>query len=43
MNSYRTFMIFKRSASASSETLPSTTITWNVSQGELDIPSGSNG
>ena len=42
-NSYRTFMIFKRSASASSETLPSTTITWNVSQGELDIPSGSNG
>ena len=42
-NSYRTFMIFKRSASASSETLPSTTITWNVSQGVLDIPSGSNG
>ena len=42
-NSYRTFMIFKRSASPTSETLPNTTITWNVSAGELDIPAGSNG
>ena len=42
-NSYRTFMIFKRSASATTETLPNTTITWNVSTGELDIPNGSNG
>lgn len=43
INSYRTFMIFKRSASSESETLPTTAITWNVTQGELDIPSGSNG
>lgn len=43
INSYRTFMIFKRSASSKSETLPTTAITWNVTQGELDIPSGSNG
>jgi len=43
VNSYRTFMIFKRSASSTSETLPTTNITWNVTQGELDIPSGSNG
>ena len=39
----RTFMIFKRSASNVTETLPSTTITWNVSTGVLDIPNGSNG
>ena len=42
-NSYRTFMIFKRSASSTTETLPNTTITWNLSTGELDIPAGSNG
>lgn len=39
----RTFMIFKRSASNESETLPTTAITWNISEGILDIPSGSNG
>lgn len=39
----RTFMIFKRSASSESETLPTTAITWNISEGVLDIPSGSNG
>jgi hypothetical protein len=39
----RTFMIFKRSTSSESETLPTTAITWNISEGVLDIPSGSNG
>lgn len=39
----RTFMIFKRSSNFTNETLPNTTITWNVSEGVLDIPVGSNG
>lgn len=42
-NTYRVFMIFKRSANPNSETLPTTAITWNISTGVLDIPEGSNG
>ena len=40
ITAYRTFMIFKRSANNTSETLPQSTVTWDIAEGELNGLSG---